>query len=436
MRKNVVTKLTRRGTLAVLAIVVVGLVLTAEPGLAHATTYTETTLYSFCSQSNCTDGKFPWPARLISDAKGNLYGTTEGGGDLNGCSGYGCGVVFKLSRTKQGQWKETLLYSFTGGADGGSPFADVIFDAKGDLYGTTYIGGASGNGVVFKVHPNGTKSTETVLYSFGGSDGANPAAGVIFDAKGNLFGTTYYGGASGNGVVFKVHPNGTKSTETVLHTFTGGDDGANPEADLILDANGNLYGTTFNGGASGYGVVFKVHPNGTKSTETVLHTFTGGADGAYPEAGLIFDAKGNLYGGTAGGGYSQGFAGEGVVFKLRPEGTKSTETVLYSFTGGDDGGRVQAPLIFDAKGNLYGTTNSGGPCFCGVVFKVRPEGTNSKETVLYSFTGGADGAEPVTGVVFDAKGNLYGATSSWASNTPPYGAVYELSPTAGQRNFY
>ena len=291
----------------------------------------ETVLYSFCTQANCADGAHPRAGGLISDAKGNLYGTAYYGG----ASGYG--VVYKVSPERN----ETVLYSFTGGTDGANPYAGVISDAKGRLYGTTSYGGAFGKGVVFKVSPKGE---ETVLYNFtGGSDGANPTAGVISDAKGNLYGTTSYGGAFGYGVVYKVSP---ERNETVLYSFTGGTDGANPYAGVISDAKGNLYGTTPFGGAYDHGVMYKVSP---EHKETVLHSFTGGADGDNPYAGLIFDAEGNLYGTT--------FSFEGVVFKVNP---KDKETVLYSFTGGTDGGYPYAGVIFDAKGNLYGTTYYGG----------------------------------------------------------------------------
>jgi uncharacterized repeat protein (TIGR03803 family) len=277
---------------------------------------------------------------------------------------------------------ETVLHSFAGApGDGANPSAGLIADSKGNLFGTTVLGGAFASGVVFKLAPGGS---ETVLYSFtGGSDGAGPAAGLIADSSGNLYGTASGGGASNAGVVFKLGPGGT---ETVLHSFTGGSDRASSVAGLIADGSGNLYGTTEAGGRSGSGcivvgcgVVFKLGPDGT---ETVLHAFTG-SDGANPQAGLIADGSGNLYGTT----YAGGGSNAGVVFKLSPSGT---ETVLYTFTGGSDGGFPLAGLIADSSGNLYGTTAGGGAqppvCGgggCGVVFKLSPSGT---ETVLYSFT--------------------------------------------------
>ena len=407
MSNNTVTEDTRRRTRMGLAIIMLGLLLAAETRSAHAVTYEDTPLYSFCTQTNCADGSNPF-AGVISDAKGNLYGTTSGGGV------YGHGVVFKVNPVG----KETVLYSFTGGADGADPYAGVISDGKGNLYGTTFLGGPSGAGVVFTVSPEGK---ETVIYSFcrqaNCADGKQPPSGVISDGNGNLYGTTWGGGASNEGVVFKVSP---KGEETVLYSFTGGADGANPYAGVISDGQGNLYGTTFLGGPSGAGVVFTVSPEGK---ETVVCSFTGGADGANPYAGVISDAKGNLYGTTSGGGASS----SGVVFEVSPKGE---ETVLYSFctqTNCADGAHPQAGgLIFDAKGNLYGTTAGGGAWSSGVVFEVSPKG---QETVLYSFTDGIDGAGPLGGVIFDAKGNFYGTTSGSYSG---YGVVFKLTACVAQ----
>jgi uncharacterized repeat protein (TIGR03803 family) len=416
----------RRVASAALTLVVVlglGVVSTRS---AQAQTYTESVLYTFTGGA---DGGLP-VAGLIFDGKGNLYGTTNVGGAS------GVGVVFKVDS----KGKETVLYSFTGGADGRYPGpGSLIWDAKGNLYGTTGGGGDmsachdQGCGVVFKVDSTGK---ETVLYSFtGGADGGSPEAGLIWDVKGNLYGTTSHGGGSsgcrgrGCGTVFKLNKNGE---ETVLYSFTGGADGADPEAGLIWDVKGNLYGTTVSGGDmsachdQGCGVVFKVDSTGK---ETVLYTFTGGADGANLFAGLIWDAKGNLYGTTDLGGDMSACLdqGCGVVFKVDSTGK---ETVLYTFTGGADGREPFAGLIWDAReaeGPLYGTTTDGGemsgcPYGCGTVFKVDSTG---KETVLYSFTGGADEGYPQAGLIWDAKGNLYGTTTGGPS---AFGTVFKLAP--------
>lgn len=350
-------------------------------------TFTYSVLHSFTGQP---DGGHPF-AGLVLDKAGNLYGTTSSGGTSDG------GTVFKLDPTG----KETVLYNFTGGADGGYPSqGELILDAAGNLYGTAGMGGSGGFGVVFKLDSAGA---ETVLYNFtAGPDGGWPHAGVVRDAAGNLYGTAQTGGdltcgfGFGCGVVFKVDANGN---ETVLHDFEGGADGVSPFGNLVLDTAGNLYGTTTAGGASNEGVVFKVDPIGT---ETVLHTFTG-PDGGGSTGRLVRDAAGNLYGTTSGGGASK----QGTVFKVDPSGK---ETVLYSFTGGTDGTAPITGLALDTEGDLYGTTDSGGNspnCFfgCGVVFKVDPTG---KETVLHNFTG-TDGAQGLD-VIRDAAGNLYGTT--------------------------
>ena len=248
-----------------------------------------------------------------------------------------------------------MLYSFTGGADGAVPEASVIGDGAGNLYGTTNSGGASNAGVVFRLDAMGQ---ETVLYSFtGGSDGGYPYSGVIRDAAGNLYGTTTYGGGAGLGVVYKVDATGH---ETVLHSFTGAADGGHPNAALILDAKGNLYGTTVNSGAGFGGVVFRMDPVGN---ETVLHSFSG-EDGVEPYGGVIGDGAGNLYGTTFYGGASN----NGVVYKLDAKGN---ETVLYNFTGGADGGEPQVGVIRDAEGNLYGTTLFGGGGDCPLRLRCR-----------------------------------------------------------------
>jgi uncharacterized repeat protein (TIGR03803 family) len=331
------------------------------------------------------------------DAQGNLYGTTVNGGNLDKLCPMGCGVVFKLSKTG----KETVLHRFNG-ANGGFPSAGVIQDAKGRLYGTTEYGGAYGSGTVFMVSKTGR---ESVLYSFCPqsvcTDGANPYAGLIRDAKGNLFGTTFYGGSYNEGTVFKLSKVGK---ETVLYSFCRTDlcaDGRNPYSGVIQDAEGNFYGTTSQGGTTDSGTVFKLSKTGK---ETVLHSFIYGAEGAFPFAGVIQDTKGNLYGTTEGGGGSNG-----EVFRVSKTGEKSA---LYSFTGGSDGEMPVGGVIRDAKGNIYGTTVLGGDMRCGsgcgVVFKLDKTG---KETVLRSFTGGADGSYSEAGVIRDAKGNLYGTTT-------------------------
>lgn len=369
-------------------------------------------LYAFTGGS---DGGSP-ASRLVQDAPGNLYGTTPRGGMGCGPVFKECGIVFKLDPSG----KETVLYTFNGGADGGMPAGGLIQDASGNFYGTTSEGGDSGNGTVFRLDMIGNK---TVLYSFiGGNDGARPSGALVRDEAGNLYGITILGGEEtscggsvpGCGTVFKLDPTGK---ETVLHSFTGGADGAFPYADLALDAAGSLYGTTANGGSgsvgAGNGVVFKIDATGN---ESVLYTFKGGSDGAQPFGDLYRDKAGNLYGTTYVGG-----VGNGVVFKLD---TAGNETVLHAFTGGADGALPSAGLTGDNSGNLYGTTSEGGNrdgCGCGTVYKLDPTG---KETVLYRFTGKNDGSLPAADLFLDGAGNLYGATQLGGSSGK--GVVFEL----------
>jgi uncharacterized repeat protein (TIGR03803 family) len=365
-----------------------------------------------------TDGGSP-VAGVTLDGEGNLYGTTPYGGD-SACGTFGCGVVFRLGTNGH----EALLHTFEDGRDGEFPFAGVIRDAKGNLYGTT------SSGTVFRLSPTDKFSP---LYIFKGSAPSPPSPSqLIRDGQGNLYGTTYTGGDAscgyyneGCGVVFKLSPAGKK---TVLHIFKGGTDGEYPIAGVVQDAQGNIYGTTLNGGnicsSPGCGTVFKLSKTGK---ETVLYTFTGGADGAYP-SGVILDAQGNLYGTTEVGGTGCNSHGCGVVFKLSKTGK---ETVLYTFTGGADGAQPQAGVVLDTQGNLYGTTYTGGdascnsPAGCGVVFKLSNTGT---ETVLHSFAGAtSDGMFPYAGVTRDANGNLYGTTNSGGPNFD-WGVVFKLTP--------
>jgi uncharacterized repeat protein (TIGR03803 family) len=345
------------------------------------------------------------------------------------------------------------LYNFTGGADGSGPAASLIFDAAGNLYGTTLYGGGGncslGCGTVFKLSPASGGSTKTVLYSFGGptGDGAYPYAGLVFDGAGNLYGTTIQGGVDGNGgTVFKLTPNSDGSwTESVLYGFcslTNCVDGLNPTSNLISDATGSLYGTTIQGGAANDGTVFKLTPKSDGSwQESVLYSFCSRAhcgDGAEPYlGGLVFDARGNLYGTTQGGGARI----YGVAFKLTPtaHGTWK-ESVLHNFcslSNCRDGEDPYAGLTFDAAGNLYGTTLKGGPFGkdYGVVFKLTLNTRGVwEEKVLHQFTGGGGGGFPAAGLVFDGAGNLYGTTGAGGSLTNcsghGCGVAFKLTPSS------
>jgi uncharacterized repeat protein (TIGR03803 family) len=343
-------------------------------------------------------------ARTIQDdsdgmTSGALYGTTVAGG------AHGCGVVYKVDAIGI-----TVLYSFTCGADGGNPYSGVIHDSAGNLYGTTANYGAAGVGVVYKLDPTGK---ETVLHTFTGNpDGAHPSAGVVFDPAGNLYGTTNAGGAHGVGVTFKLDPDG----QYIANSFTGMDGaypGATPNG-LVRGRDGSLYGTTKSGGAFGFGVVYKLDATGS---ETVLYSFNF-PDGRLPFAGVTLDSSGNLYGTTFNGGTFNC----GTVYKVDPTGK---ETVLFSF-GCDAGGNPTAGVVLDPAGNLYGTTPIGGGHSAGVVYMVDPTGNY---TVLHSFTGGADGWNPTAGVVLDSAGNLCGTTfqGGIGGHFGP-GIVYKLGP--------
>jgi len=338
-------------------------------------------LYNFTGSA---DGQSPYGS-LVRDTAGNLYGTTEAGGAS------GAGTVFKVDKSGT----HTVLYSFTGGSDGGNPYVGVIRDAAGNLYGTTAAGGTSGLGTVFKL----TKTRkETVLHSFaGGSDGCYPYGGLLRDVAGNLYGTTEVCGASGVGTVFKLSKTGK---ETVLHSFAGGSsDGEFPSfTGLLMDTNGNLYGVAEQGGTYNQGVVYKLSKSGKLK---VLHSFAGGtSDGCDVFGTPAMDAEGNLYG-TA-NACASGHVG--IVWKVSQKGK---ETVLHNFmAGSSDGAEPIAGVIMDANGNLYGDTYQGGSANLGTVYKLNKRG---KVTLLHTFTG-PDGDYPYSGVIRDSAGNFYGTT--------------------------
>ncbi len=357
-------------------------------------------LYNFTGGA---DGADP-SAGLIRDAAGNFYGTAAGGG--GGC---GCGVVFKLSPLGA----ETTLYTFTGGNDGSDPATKLVADAAGNLYGTTLFGGAHNFGVVFKLTPAGL---ETVLHAFaGGKDGQYPIAGMVMGA-GNLYGTTDQGGGRSDlgGTVFKVAPDGT---ETVLHAFSCGSDGCDPQGDLFIDQTGVLYGTTLLGGDAGGGTIFDIPLGRVFSTR---HAFDGGANGVAPAGGVIMDGQGVLYGTTSSGG--GGSCNCGVVFKLAPH---DVLTVLHAFTGAPDARSPGDSLVMDGQGNLFGATETGGRKDRGAVFEVSPDGT---ETVVHSFAGSPDGKHP-QGSLLLYMNKLHGLTAEGGTGgacTYGCGTVYEV----------
>ncbi len=352
------------------------------------------------------------------DRGGNLYGTTNSGG------AHGAGAVYKVS-LHGSSWILNPLYSFAGAADGAGPgFGTLAIGSDGTLFGTTEGGGLFG--VAYNLRPRATPCgsilcpwTDNVIQVFGrGSDGAQPLSGMTFDSAGNLYGTTSEGGTTGNGTVYELTRSGQTWTETVLYNFAGGTDAASPVASVSIDAAGNLYGSSPFGGANGDGAVYKLTHSGSSWTESVIYNFTGGSDGQAPTGGVIVDASGNLYGGTFFGGANGG----GTVYKLAPSGGSYTLTTLYSFSG--SGGPYNWLTL--VNGTLYGITNRDGAFSNGSVWKLTPNGGGWTFTDLYDFSGGNDGGVPYGQVAVDASGNIYGTASLGGSDNQ--GVVWKVAP--------
>jgi uncharacterized repeat protein (TIGR03803 family) len=370
--------------------------------MCPAQTGTYQLLHSFTGGD---DGGVPY-AGLLLDSHGNLYGTTEFGGANN------FGVVFRMNSSG----KEAILHAFGAIPDAENPFTgSLIFDPEGNIYGTTCCGGTGGGnggrGTIFEINTSGV---ESVLYSFQGTpDGEFGNGTLLRDAAGNFYGTTYQGGTDGWGTVYELNAAGT---ESVLYSFTGKLDGADPYAEvLVQDSAGNLYGTNYYLGAHEWGTIFKLAPD---NTETTLYAFPGDPGAYLAYSGLVADGAGNLYGVTEGGGTECQPYGCGTVYRVTPAGDFS---LIYSFQGTPDGASPFAGLVIDKAGNLYGTTISGGTDNMGTVFKIDPAGN---ETVLHNF-GGRDGAQPFSPVVLDAKGNIYGTTR--AGGTKDQGVVFAIT---------
>jgi uncharacterized repeat protein (TIGR03803 family) len=381
------------------------------------------------------EGNFP-RANVVFGSDHALYGATYGGG------AYNAGMLYKLTppASPVGQWGETVLYNFTGGPDGANPYSAIAFDSYGTLYGTAYNGGASSAGVLFTLTPPGANQaqwTENVLYAFtGGADGAHPG-GLAFDMAGAVYGVTASGAIDNNGTIFQVVlPAGSAnlSSESNLHSFGSAGDGADPYGALVLDNQGNAFGTTTAGGAYGFGAVFKLTPpsgRNTQWTETLLYSFTGGGDGAAPQYGALdIDSNGNLYGATKQGGDY----GKGVVFRLTPprggQGGVWTQSVLHSFSGGaNDGDTPYGGVIVDNQGNLYGQSYKGGAYGAGVVYELSPPAQSQTawtRSMLYHFTGGSDGSHPASDLTMDNHGALYGTTYQGGSSG--LGVAFKLTP--------
>jgi uncharacterized repeat protein (TIGR03803 family) len=402
----------------VMAMIAVGLLAIARP-----TTAQESILYSFGSGGYCNQGP---TSAVVFDTAGNLYGT---------CSP---GQVYELSPSG-GSWTLTQIYTATGlGAGTGSSQSGLIFDAKKvNLYGVSY-GGTYSDGAVFELSPSvGGGWTQTVLYSFQlDTDGANPEGGVTLDSSGNLYGTNYYGGAYNGGTIWEVSPGASGWTEKILHSFeTNGSDGSSPKSTLTMDAKGNLYGTTYYGGngagaEAGYGTLFELTPqkDGTW-TEQILYNFGAtSTDAKAPIGNLLFDTNGNLYGVTQLGGANS----VGAVYELSPTVSGGwTEKVLYSFGAtSTDGSGPRDGIVFDSQGNLYGTTIIGGLYNNnGTVYELSPAGGGTWiEKVLYNFDNNvnSDGYAPAGRLTLDSAGNIYGTTNQGGIHST--GSVFKFVP--------
>ena len=408
------------------AVVLVYALLMIATQPTHAQTFT--VLHSFSGP----DGSQPNQSLRV-DQDGNIYGTTTAGGLSSNC-----GEVFKLAPAGSG-WILSRLYAFHG-SDGCAPNTRVAVGPDGAFYGAAYGGNLSCNsgcGVVYKLRPPATACvgascpwTESVLYAFDGSSGNGTGGGeLVFDQTGNIYGILPYGGAYNEGAVFKLWPSQDGWTESVLYYFTGGADGGYPQSQPTFDRFGNLYGVCYNGG-NGYGTVYQLTPSAGRWVESVVYSFAGGSDGFAAVGSLVFDAAGNLYGTTDKGGQNY----TGTVFELTPSNGGWTHSVIYSFTTGVWGGGPQDVLARDQAGNLYGTAPFDGLYSQGVVFKLTPTGEGWIYTSLHDFTGGSDGYIPFGGVTLDANGNLYGTAFGGGGGNcsnpygPGCGTVWKITP--------
>ena len=383
---------------------------------------TETILYNFNSVSGGTDGYYPL-APLVADSKGNLYGTTYVGG-----SGYG--VVFELSNSG-GTWTETVLHTFTANPDGAYPIGGLAFDSKGNLYGMTYQGGSLNYGTVYQLTKSGSSWNETVIHNFAsssGKDGANPQyGGLTFDSKGNMYGVTYAGGSHGVGTAFIMTPSGKTWKEKIIHNFAGGSDGAYPFGNIIVGKNGYFYGTTQYGGPTyNAGTVYSLFTARGVWVHKSVYAFQGGGGGIYPLAGVVMDSAGNLYGTT----YQGGASNYGTAYELKAgKNNKFSWKLLYSFKGGNTDGAYPyyTGLILDSKNNLYGVNYNGGSSSnYGTVYELKLSSGKYKEVIVHAFAGGStDGCESRSNVML-YKGSLYGTTYVCGSHGA--GVAFSLKP--------
>jgi len=379
--------------------------------------------YSILTSFNGSDGQYPQGSILL-DRSGNIFGVTQYGGTGN------TGVVYELVNEGGGRYFNRTLYNFACGTDGGYPLGGLVADSSGNLYGATAGCGAHSVGVIYELARSGATYTERVIYTFtGGPDGAYPYADLAIDSQGRLDGTTVQGGGGGCrggcGVLFQLVRNGGKWTERVLHQFkNNGVDGRYPDAGITLDSKGNIYGTTSAGGADQYGIVFRLSPDKTGYQETILHYFYGVNDGCTLYSGVALDSSSNLYGVT----YGCGKYGYGTVYQFKRSGKKHVNNVVLQFNGSngqlpmDSGGKVAV----DYSGNVYGTATLGGAYGSGTVFKLT--GGSFVYTDLHDFdpSNRTDGFYPEGGVSLDHAGSLYGTTQG-AGSYGDYGTVWRIT---------
>ncbi len=410
--------------------------------------FAERVLYAFDPRDK-TDGANP-AAPLVMDRYGALYGTTEFGGVYR-CNGETCGTVFKLTPTGAG-YTESVIHIFQGGPDGAYPVGGLLLDKNGDLYGTTPQGGSgcqgAGCGTVFELTPSRQAPVyrKTTIYNFSaGRDGASPQTALIADARGDLFGTTTYGGSSGDGfgTVFKLTKVKAGYRESIIHRFLHvPTDGQIPNGSLLMDKHGTLFGVTIDGGSYQYcecGAVYALTPTRSGYMERLLYSFKGWPDGSGPYGSLVVDRRGTLYGVTTFGGAAESYppcgvgppdGGCGAVFQLMSLGSTYDENIVHSFRGPIDGAHPRAGLTIDANGMLYGTTYTGGTCIgggCGTVFELARNGSQFDEAILHSFAGDHDGLWPSAALIIGSGGTLYG-TSVDGGDGQNDGLVFEVTP--------
>ena len=381
----------------------------------------ESVIYNFNNYSG--DGYYPYSS-MVADAKGNLYGTTYSGGA-------GLGTVFELKKLAGGKWSEKLLHTFIGGVNDGEypQYAPLVFDKAGNLYGVTYYGGTFNAGTVFELSLSGSTWTEKLLHSFAAypKDGAYPTAGLSFDTAGHLYGTTYQGGTKNYGSVFVMTLSKGKWTYKMIHSFAAGAGGANPYGGgLTMGKNGYFYGTTYYGGTPyNAGTVYRLFQARGVWVSQNVYVFSGGSSGANPTSSVVMDAAGNFYGTT----YAGGASNLGTVFKLKAgTNNKYTESIIHSFAGGTNDGSTPyygAGVTLDAKGDLFGTTYQGGTDNTGTLFELKLANGKFTEKLLHSFLTTNDGYYPRAGVVLVGT-TVYGTT--YAGGTHSAGVVYQFKP--------